>query len=163
MDEWWLSEAQQAQQEGYKMINTKREGLSQRQGYPLFTLLWAHTWKRKSSLKYAVLLHQTVIKETTEKINAHILNTQSHTYTHTNGLSFMPINNCCRICSQDCFVMSLQWPMRGDAGLSHVCWRWVTDSWDCGKVTPGGQCTLSPAVSICLVCRCHSCSMSEDC
>lgn len=75
----------------------------------------------------------------------------------------MPINNCCWVCSQDNFVMSLQWPMRGDAGLSHVCRRWVTDSWDCGKVTPGGQCTLSPAVCICLACVCHSCSMSEKC
>lgn len=138
-----------------------------------FTLLWAYTRKGKSSLKCAVPLHQTAKTTTTKnppdnrgKKCTHFWYTSTSTHTHTShGLSFMAINKCCccRICSQDSFVMSFQWPIGGDADLSHVCRRWVTDSWDCGKVTPGGQCTLSPAVCVYVACVCHSCSMSEDC
>lgn len=157
--------------EGCKMINIKREGIFQRQGYPLFTPLYAAvSVYMKGEIQFemcAVLLHQTAKKkENNREKNVHIFNTQVHLHTHTrthtayhlwpsiSAVKFAP-----RIVSS--WVFSDQW--EATQVWSHVCRRWVTDSWDCGKVTPGGQCTLSPAVCVCLACVCHSCSMSEDC
>lgn len=75
-----LSEAQQAQLEGCKMINTRREGLSQRQGYPRLYSDVRVDMKGKATNTEGKIIH-----------------TQAH--------AFMPINDWCQICSQDSWVM----------------------------------------------------------
>lgn len=133
-----------------------------------FTLLWAYTWKGKSSLKcvqFFCTKQQKKKKTTTEKkMHTFLIHKYIYTHTHTHMAyhlwpSISAVKFAPRIVSS--WVFSDQW--EATQVWSHVCRRWVTDSWDCGKVTPGGQCTLSPAVCVCLTCVCHSCSMSEDC
>lgn len=53
-----------------------------------------------------------------------LIRKSTHTYTH--GLSFMAINKCCWICSQDSFIMSFQWPMRGESWVMFVRGEWLT-------------------------------------
>lgn len=71
------------------MINIKREGIFQRQGYPLFTPLYAAvSVYMKGEIQFemcAILLHQTAKKKenNNREKNAHIFNTQVHLHTHT--------------------------------------------------------------------------------
>lgn len=101
-----LSEAQQAQQEGCKMINTRREGLSRRQGYPRLCSALRMYMRGKIQFENsgAAILHQ--ITKTEGKKGAHTFLPPALADT------FVPINDCRQICSQDSWVMSFpgdQW------------------------------------------------------
>lgn len=104
-----LSEAQQAQQEGCKMINTRREGLSQRQGYPRLYSAARLYMKEEIQFGIAVWLFCTKAqKKEGKKRHTHFSNTSTHRHT------FVPIIDCCHICSQDSLVMSF--PVTNERG-----------------------------------------------
>lgn len=128
-----LSEAQQAQQEGCKMINTRREGLSRRQGYPRLCSALRMYMRRKIHFENSgvVILHQIT---KTEGKKAHRLFLHQHSQTR-----LCPSVTAVRFAPRIVESWVSRWPTRGDPDLNHVCRKWVTDSWDCGKVTPAGR------------------------
>lgn len=79
------------------MINTKREGLSQRQGYPLFTPLYAAvSIYMKGEIQFEICSSSAPNskKKTTtnptdnREKNAHIFNTQAHPHTLTRHMAY---------------------------------------------------------------------------
>lgn len=78
------------------MINTKREGLSQRQGYPLFTPLYAAvSVYTKGEIQFEMCSSSAPNSkknnnnppDNREK-NAHIFNTQAHPHTLTRHMAY---------------------------------------------------------------------------
>lgn len=76
-----LSEAQQALQEGCKMINTRREGLSRRQGYPRLCSALRMYMRGKIQFEYsgAAIWHQITKTEGEKKTHTRFFHQHSQT------------------------------------------------------------------------------------